>query len=122
MRPVLTVLSLVAAVAGIAAIAVSFATHPPYLAFRIVASVLLIDQASMTLLYLRLPVDIRPLRMALRVGAALAMAAGALLLVWCSLPRDGAVESVMAAVGVLLLAHGALTLRALATTRPAETV
>lgn len=120
-RPLLTVLSVVAVVAGLAAIAVSWATHAPQLAFRIVASVLLIDQASMTLLCLRLPVDMRPLRIALRIGAVFAIAAGALVIVWSALPHEGPVEIAMPVVGGLMIAHAVLTLRWLTSAPAPET-
>lgn len=121
MRSFLTVLSFVAILVGVAAAIVSWLTRAPHLGFRIVASVLLMDQAAMTLLYLRLPVEMRPIRVALRIGAAFAIAAGALVLVWSALPHPDRTEIAMPAVGGLMIAHGALTLRWLATARPPET-
>ena len=120
MRSLLTTLSFVAIVAGIAAAIVSWLTRAPHLGFRIIASVLLIDQATMALLYLRLPVDMRPIRIALRIGAGFAIAAGALILVWSALPREGPAEIAMPAVGILMIVHGALTLRWLASARAPE--
>jgi hypothetical protein len=120
MRGILTLASVIAAVLGIAAVAVSVVTRAPNLGFRIVACVLLIDQSTLTLLYLRLPVEVRPLTIALRIGAALAMAAGALIIVWSALPRAGGGEIAMPAVAAAMIVHGALTLRALATSSAPE--
>jgi hypothetical protein len=115
MRSVLTMLSVVALMAGLLAIAYFLASGAPRLAFRIVACLLLIDQAILTLLYLRLPIDVAPLKMALRLGSFAILVAGALLLVWCALPKPGAPEFAMLVVGIAMIVHGAITLRHLAT-------
>ena len=115
MRTTLTFLSVVAAVLGLSAIVAAIMTRAPNLAFRVLAGALLLDQATLTLLYLRLPVDIRPLRLALRIGAGLILLAGALLLVWSAMPHAGGPEIAMPAVGVGMIIHSILTLRVLAT-------
>jgi hypothetical protein len=113
MRSFLTALSLFAILVSAAAIALSFLTHAPRLAFRIVAAVLLIDQATLALLYTRLPTEIPSIRTALRVGSALVIAAGALVIVWSALPHGGPGEIAMPAVGAMMIAHGVVTLLAL---------
>ena len=114
-----------ASVAGLAlgfvAIAVSVVSGAPHLAFRIVACVLLIDQAALTLLAARLPIAIRSVSIALRIGSVLAIAAGALLLVWSAFPHEGPPEIAMPAVGIAMIAHAALTLRYLGTVARSET-
>ncbi|HEV8129295.1 MAG TPA: hypothetical protein VGQ14_06535 [Candidatus Eisenbacteria bacterium] len=114
MRTALVFLSVLAAVLGLSAIVVAIVTRAPSLAFRVLAGALLLDQATLTLLYLRLPVDIRPLRLALRIGAGLILLAGALLLVWSALPHAGGPEIAMPALGVGMIVHSILTLRVLA--------
>lgn len=121
MRAALQILSLAGILVGLAAIVLSWVAHAPQLAFRIVAAVLLIDQASMTLLYLRLPMGMRPLRIALRIGAAFAIAAGALVIVWSALPHEGPLEIAMPAVGAMMIVHGALSLLYLARAGAPET-
>jgi len=107
--------SALAAAVAAAAIAWTVFAHPANMALRIVACVLLIDQATLTLLYMRLPVEVRPLAIALRIGAVLVMAAGALVMVWCSMAHAGPAEIAMPLVAVLMITHGAFTLRALGT-------
>jgi hypothetical protein len=120
MRPALTILSIAATLLGIAAIAFFLLTHAPKLAFRVVACLLLIDQATLTLLYLRLPIDVAPLQLALRIGSFAILVAGALLLVWCALPHEGPMEFAMFAVAIGMIALGVLTLRHLARASGAE--
>jgi hypothetical protein len=107
------VASVLAELLGFAVIALSVVGRAPNLGLRIIACVLLIDQATLTLLYLRLPVEVRPLTIALRIGAVLVMVAGALILVWSAMPRAGGAETAMSAVAAGLIVHGALTLRTL---------
>jgi hypothetical protein len=114
MRTTLTFLSVVAGMLGLSAIVAAIATHAPNLAFRVLAGALLLDQATLTLLYLRLPVDIRPLRLALRIGAGLILLAGVLLLVWSAMPHGTGREIAMPMVGVGMIVHSILTLRVLA--------
>ena len=121
MRSALSILSVIALVAGLLAIAHFLMTGAPRLAFRIVACLLLVDQAVLTLLYLRLPIDVAPLKVALRLGSFAILLAGALLLVWCALPKPGATEFAMFLIGVAMIVHGALTLRHLASPSGTET-
>ena len=122
MRTSLTILSVVAGMLGLGEILASIVSSAPNLAFRVLAGALLLDQATLTLLYLRLPVDIRPLRIALRIGAGLILLAGALILVWSAMPRAGGPDIAMPAVGVGMIVHSVLTLRVLASpTRPEST-
>jgi uncharacterized protein YhhL (DUF1145 family) len=118
MKAVVTLARSLAALLGFMAIVLTLATPPPNVGFRIVAAVLLIDQATLALLTTRLPVDVRPLMMALRIGAALVLAAGTLILVWCALPHSGPPEFAMGVVAMAMIAHGLLTFRYLASTSP----
>jgi hypothetical protein len=113
MRTVLVVASVLAVVVAVGSIVATLVTQPAALGLRLVASVLLIDQATLAFLFLRLPVDLRGIRLALRAGSAFAIAAGVAILILCAQPHAGPAEIAMPAVGVLLVAHGALTLRAL---------
>lgn len=111
MRSFLVVASVVAALVAVAAIVLTLATQPALLGLRLVASVLLMDQATLALLSLKLPVDVRGIRLALRAGSALAILAGAAVLVACALPHAGPPEIVMPVVGIAMVLHGGLTLR-----------
>lgn len=113
MRTALVLVSVLAIVVAVVSAVVSLATRPALLGLRLVASVLLLDQATLAFLFLRLPVDLRGIRLALRAGSALAIAAGAAVLVACALPHSGPVEIAMPAVGILMVVHGAMTLIAL---------
>ena len=121
MRSALGAVSVLALLCGIVIIAFFVFTHASRLGFRIIACLLLVDQAILTLLYLRLPIDVAPLRHALRIGAIAILVSGALLLVWCALPKPGPMEFAMALVGIGMIVHGALTLRHLGATPRAET-
>lgn len=122
MRTSLTILSVLAGMLGLGEIVASIVARAPSLAFRVLAGALLLDQATLTLLYLRLPVDIRPLRLALRIGAGLILLAGALILVWSAMPHPGGPEIAMPAVGVGMIVHSILTVRVLSSpTRPEST-
>ena len=114
MQTALTLLSVVAAMLGLGEIVAAIVARAPSLAFRVLAGALLLDQATLTLLYLRLPVDIRPLRLALRIGAGLILLAGVLLLVWSAMPHGSGPEIALSAVGVGMIVHSILTLRVLA--------
>lgn len=111
MRTPLLILSAVAYGIGVAAIVVSWMTDASHLGLRLVASVLLLDQATLAFLYIQLPAEIRGIRMALQAGSALAIVAGIAVLVASALPHSGPVEIAMPAVGVMLFAHGAVALR-----------
>lgn len=110
MRPFLTILSLVAAVAAVASLGISFVTHPPYLPFRLIASVLLLDQATLALLSIRLSALMQGIRPALLAASTLALVAGIGVLVACALPHPGPPEIVMAVVGALLVLHATISL------------
>jgi hypothetical protein len=120
MRSLLAALSLLAAAGGIAAFVLTLRSEPPAIGLRLVSCVILMDQASLTFLYLRLPAAARGIRLGLTAACALGIAMGAILLVVCSLPHAGPMEIAMPAVGVAMIAHGAITLRYLQSA-PAET-
>jgi len=88
-------------------------SHADHLAFRIVACMLLLDQGIVTLLYLRLPVTVPPLRFAIRLGAAGILLAGVLLLVWNAIARQPGPDPTIVALSVTMIALGVLTVRPL---------
>ena len=110
MRSMLTIASLLAALAAVLSLGIAEMTHPPYLALRLAASVILLDQATLALLSIRLAALMRGLRPALLAASSLALLAGIGVLVVCALPHAGPPEALMAVVGGLLVAHGLLTL------------
>lgn len=120
-RTPLIVLSLVAELVGIAAIVVSWATNAPYLGYRLIAAVLLMDQAMLALLYIKLPALMPGVRLALRAGSVFSILLGAVLVVGSALKPAGVTEIAMPVVGLMMIVHAAFTLRYLATASPSET-
>ena len=90
-------------------------THAPDLVPRLLACLLLIDQSVVTILFLRLPVPVPPLRLAVRIGAIGISLAGVLLFVWNAIPRTGDVDAIVPIVGAVMVAQGLLTWRYLTT-------
>ena len=90
-------------------------SHQPYLLPKLLACLLLIDQGVVTILFLRLPVAVPPLRLAVRIGAVGISIAGVLLFVWNAIPREGDFDSIVTVLGVVLVAQGLLTWRYLTT-------
>jgi len=90
-------------------------SHQPYLVPKLLACLLLIDQGVVTILFLRLPVAVPPLRLAVRIGSIGISIAGILLFVWNAIPREGNSDFIVTILGVVLVAQGLLTWRYLAT-------
>lgn len=90
-------------------------SQQPYLLPKLLACLLLIDQGVVTILFLRLPVAVPPLRLAVRIGAIGISIAGILLFVWNAIPREGDFDSIVTVLGVVLVAQGLLTWRYLTT-------
>lgn len=95
-------------------------SHADHLAFRLVACVLLLDQGIVTLLYLRLPVTVPPLQFAIRLGAGGLLLAAILLIVWNAVSREAGPDPTIAALGVVMIALGILTIRPLPDLGPPE--
>ena len=90
-------------------------SHQPYILPKLLACLLLIDQGVVTILFLRLPVALPPLRLAVRIGAIGISIAGILLFVWNAIPRERDFDSIVTVLGAVLVAQGLLTWRYLAT-------
>src|ERR1044071_6851818 len=88
MRSLVTVASLLAALAAVLSLGITLTTHPPYLGLRLAASVILLDQATLALLSIRLAALMRGLRPALLAASSLALVAGIGVLVACALPHS----------------------------------
>lgn len=109
----LTGFSAFTSISSILLIVYYLVTHADHLAFRIVACMLLLDQGIVTLLYLRLPVTVPPLRAAIRLGAGGILAAALLLLVWNAVAREAGPDATIIALCIAMLALGVLTIRRL---------
>lgn len=96
-------------------------THQPYLVPKLLACLLLIDHSVITILFLRLPVAVPPLRLAVRIGSVGISIAGILLFVWNAIPREGDFDSIVTVLGVVLVAQGLLAWRYLTTKNDAAT-
>ena len=94
-------------------------THQPYLVPKLLACLLLIDHSVITILFVRLPVPVPPLRLAVRIGSVGISIAGILLFVWNAIPREGDFDSIVTVMGVVLVAQGLLTWRYLTTKKDA---
>jgi len=92
-------------------------THQPYLLPKLLACLLLIDHSVVAILFLRLPVQVPPLRLAVRIGSVGISIAGILLFVWNAIPREGDFDSLVTVLGVVLVAQGLLAWRYLTTTK-----
>ncbi|MGE5175205.1 MAG: hypothetical protein ACM3JJ_02420 [Hyphomicrobiales bacterium] len=120
MAPLLTGFSAFTSVSSILLILFYLFSHADHLAFRIVACMLLLDQGIVTLLYLRLPVTVPPLRFAIRLGGGGVLVAGLLLLTWNALGRAGGPDPTIVALSIAMIAMGLLTLRPLPELGPPE--
>jgi len=96
-------------------------SHAPDLVPKLLACLLLIDQGVVTILFLRLPVAVPPLRLAVRIGAVGVSIAGILLFVWNAIPREGDLDTIVPVLGIVMVAQGLLTWRYLATKNDAAT-
>lgn len=90
-------------------------SHASDLVPKLLACLLLIDQGVVTILFLRLPVAVAPLRLAARVGAIGISLAGVLLFVWNAIPREGDLDTIVPVLGIVMVVQGLLTWRYLAT-------
>lgn len=90
-------------------------SHAPDLVPKLLACLLLVDQGVVTILFLRLPVAVPPLRLAVRIGAVGISLAGVLLFVWNAIPREGDLDTIPPLLGMVMVAQGLLTWRYLAT-------
>ena len=90
-------------------------SHASDLLPKLLACLLLIDQSVVTILFLRLPVAVPPLRLAVRIGAVGISLAGVLLFVWNAIPREGDLDTIVPVLGIVMVAQGLLTWRYLAT-------
>lgn len=90
-------------------------SHASDLVPKLLACLLLIDQGVVTILFMRLPVAVPPLRLAVRIGAVGITLAGILLFVWSAIPREGPLDPIMPVLGIVMVAQGLLTWRYLAT-------
>lgn len=96
-------------------------SHASDLVPKLLACLLLIDQGVITILFLRLPVAVPPLRLAARIGAVGISLAGILLFVWNAIPREGDFDTIVPILGIVMVAQGLLTWRYLATKVDAQT-
>lgn len=107
---------------GAIALAIMFLlTHTPDLVPKLLACLLLIDQGAITVLFLRLPVAMPPLRLAARIGSIGISIAGILLFVWNAIPREGDLDAIVPLMAMVMVAQGLLTWRFLATKNDART-
>ena len=107
---------------GALALAVYFLlSHATDLLPRLLACLLLIDQGVITTLFLRLPVAVPPLGLAVRIGAIGISIAGILLFVWNGIPREGDFDATVSLMAAVMVAQGILTWRYLTTKRDAST-
>lgn len=90
-------------------------SHAADLVPKLLACLLLLDQGVVTILFLRLPVPVPPLRLAVRIGAVGISLAGVLLFVWNAIPREGGLDAIPPVLGIVMVAQGLLTWRYLAT-------
>lgn len=115
MATLLLALCSASSVGALALVVIFVLTRAPDLLPRLLACLLLIDQSVVTILFLRLPVPVPPLRLAVRIGAIGISLAGVLLFVWNAVPRSGDVDAIVPILGVVMVAQGLLTWRYLAT-------
>jgi hypothetical protein len=120
MASLLTGFSAFTSVSSILLLLYYLLSHADHLAFRIVACMLLLDQGIVTLLYLRLPVTVPPLRFAIRLGAAGLLLAAILLLVWNALVREAGPDPTILVLGIVMIALAILTIRPLPDLGPPE--
>lgn len=107
---------------GALALAITFLlTHAADLVPKLLACLLLIDQGVITVLFLRLPVAVPPLHLAVRIGSIGISIAGILLFVWNAIPREGDLDVVVPLMAMVMVAQGLLTWRFLATKNDATT-
>lgn len=121
MSGVILALCSASSVAAIAFALYLVLTHQPYLVPKLLACLLLIDHSVVTILFLRLPVPVPPLRLAVRIGSVGISIAGILLFVWNAIPREGDFDSLVTVLGAVLVAQGLLSWRYLTTTKDAGT-
>jgi len=107
---------------GALALALTFLlSHATDLLPKLLACLLLIDQGVITVLFLRLPVTVPPLRLAVRIGSIGISIAGILLFVWNAIPRQGDLNAIVPLMAGVMVAQGLLTWRYLATKNDATT-
>jgi len=113
--------SVMSSLGAIALAATLLLTHATDLLPKLLACLLLIDQGVITILFLRLPVTVPPLRLAARIGAIGISIAGILLFVWNAIPREGSLDAIVSLMAAVMVAQGLLTWRYLATTNGVTT-
>ena len=96
-------------------------SHASDLVPKLLACLLLIDQGVVTILFLKLPVAVPPLRLAVRIGAIGIALAGVLLFVWNAIPREGDLDAIPPILGIAMVGQGLVTWRYLATKNDATT-